>query len=178
MSEKITVMISQEEVEKRIKELAEQINRDYEGKELLLVCILKGSIFFTCELAKHITVPIQIEFMRVSSYGNKTVSSGEVKVVQDLEQSIMGKHVLVVEDIVDTGRTLSYLLKNLRNREPASIRLTTLLDKPDRRIAQVYVDYTGFNIPDEFVVGYGLDYAQQYRNLPYIGVYHPDADEE
>ena len=135
-----------------------------------LICILKGSIFFTCELAKRITVPVTMDFMSVSSYGDDTKSSGVVKMVKDLDEPLQGRDVLVIEDIIDSGRTLSYLLENLGSRNPASLRLCTLLDKPERRVKDVKVDYTGFEIPDEFVVGYGLDYAQRYRNLPYIGV--------
>lgn len=170
MSEKISVMISEEDVSKRLDQMAEIINRDYQGKEVHLICILKGSIFFTCELAKRLSVPVTIDFMSVSSYGAKTKSSGVVRLIKDLDEPIEGKNVLVVEDIIDSGRTLSYLLENLRGRHPESLRLCTLLDKPDRRVTDVHVDYTGFEIPDEFVVGYGLDYAQKYRNLPYIGV--------
>ncbi len=163
-------MISQEDVEKKVEQLAAQISEDYEGRTVHLICILKGSIFFTCELAKRITVPVTIDFMSVSSYGSETKSSGVVKLIKDLDEGIKDKDVIVIEDIIDSGRTLSYLLSNLRRREPASLRLCTLLDKPERRVCEVNVDYTGFQIPDEFVVGYGLDYDQRYRNLPYIGV--------
>ena len=170
MKEEINVLIKEDEIVARVKELAEQINRDYEGKTLHLICILKGSVFFTCELAKRITSPVEIEFMSVSSYGSGTSSSGVVRIVNDLGTSIEGKNVLVIEDIIDSGRTLSYLLENLKTRNPKTLRLCTLLDKPDRRVVDVNVDYVGFVIPDEFVVGYGLDYDQKYRNLPYIGV--------
>lgn len=170
MEDRIRVMISEEEIIKRIKEMGEQISRDYEGKGVHLICILKGSIFMTCELAKHITVPVTMDFMSVSSYGDGTESSGRVKIVKDLDEHVEGKDILVVEDIIDSGRTLAFLLDMLKARKPASIKLCTLLDKPDRRVTEVSVDYTGFVIPDEFVVGYGLDYAQKYRNLPYIGV--------
>ena len=163
-------MIPEEEVDAKIRELAEQISKDYEGKQVHLVCILKGSVFFTCELAKRITVPVSMDFMSVSSYGDGTKSSGVVRIAKDLDEALEGKDVLVIEDIIDSGRTLSYLLKVLGKRNPASMKLCTLLDKPDRRTHEVHVDYVGFNIPDEFVVGYGLDYAQKYRNLPYIGV--------
>ena len=169
MKEEINVLIKEDEIVARVKELAEQINRDYEGKTLHLICILKGSVFFTCELAKRITSPVEIEFMSVSSYGSGTSSSGVVRIVNDLGTSIEGKNVLVIEDIIDSGRTLSYLLENLKTRNPKTLRLCTLLDKPDRRVVDVNVDYVGFVIPDEFVVGFGLDYAQKYRNLPYIG---------
>ena len=170
MSEKIRVMKTEEEVDARIQEMGRQISQDYEGRQIHLICVLKGGSFFMCELAKRITVPVSLDFMSVSSYGSDTKSSGVVKIVKDLDDSIRGKDVLVVEDIVDSGRTLSYLMEMLRDRKPASLHLCTLLDKPDRRVVPVHVDYTGFQIPDEFVVGYGLDYDQKYRNLPYIGV--------
>ena len=170
MKEEINVLIKEDEIVARVKELAEQINRDYEGKTLHLICILKGSVFFTCELAKRLTIPVSLDFMSVSSYGSETKSSGVVKIIKDLDEPIKGKDVLVIEDIVDSGRTLSYLMEMLKDRGPASLKLCTLLDKPDRRVIDVPVDYTGFEIPDEFVVGYGLDYDQRYRNLPYIGV--------
>ncbi len=170
MSETVRVLLSEEEVDKRIQELGEKISRDYAGGQVRLICVLKGGVFFTCELAKRISVPVSLDFMSVSSYGNDTKSSGVVKIVKDLDESIENKDVLVVEDIIDSGRTLSYLLENLRRRNPRSLKLCTLLDKPERRVTEVKVDYTGFEIPDEFVVGYGLDYSQKYRNLPYIGV--------
>lgn len=170
MAERVEVLISEQEVEARIQELADQISKDYEGKELHIICILKGSIFFTCELAKRISVPVTLDFMQVSSYGSDTKSSGVIKIVKDLDESILERDILVIEDIVDSGNTLSYLLEMLSNRKPSSLKLCTLLDKPERRRKHVDVDYTGFQIPDEFVVGYGLDYAQKYRNLPYVGV--------
>ena len=170
MSEKIRVLISEEEVDARIQEVADQINKDYAGREIHMICVLKGGVFFMCELAKRIKVPVSLDFMSVSSYGDDTKSSGVVKIVKDLDQPLEGREVLVVEDIIDSGRTLSYLLKILQNRNPHNVRLCTLLDKPERREVDVTVDYCCFNIPDEFVVGYGLDYAQKYRNLPYIGV--------
>lgn len=170
MSEHVRVLLTEQEVDERIKAIGEQISRDYAGKQVHLVCVLKGGSFFMCELAKRITVPVSLDFMSVSSYGNVTKSSGVVKIVKDLDESIRDKDVLVVEDIVDSGRTLSYLMEMLRDREPASLHLCTLLDKPERRVVDVHVDYTGFQIPDEFAVGYGLDYDQRYRNLPYIGV--------
>lgn len=170
MAERISVLIPEADVDKRIEELGKQISEDYAGKSVHLICVLKGSIFFTCELAKRITVPVTVDFMSCSSYGTDTKSSGVVKLVKDLDEPLEGKHVIVIEDIVDSGRTLSYLLEILGARKPASLRLCTLLDKPERRVTQVKVDYTGFEIPDKFVVGYGLDYAQRYRNLPYVGV--------
>ena len=175
METKITTLLGKEEVADRIKEMAEDINRDYAGKEVHLICILKGSVFFTTELAKYINVPLTMDFMSVSSYGNGTESSGRVRIVKDLDEGIEGKDVLLIEDIVDSGNTLSFLQDMLRTKKPASLKLCTLLDKPDRRVVEgIKVDYVGFEIPDEFVVGYGLDYMQKYRNLPYIGVVHLD----
>ena len=170
MAERVRVLLSEEEVDAKIKAIGEQISRDYAGKSVHLVCVLKGGSFFMCELAKRITVPVSLDFMSVSSYGSETKSSGVVRIVKDLDEPLKGKDVIFIEDIVDSGRTLSYLLEMLRDRGPASLRLCTLLDKPERRVTDVHVDYTGFQIPDEFVVGYGLDYDQRYRNLPYIGV--------
>lgn len=170
MNEKVKVLISQEEVDKKIRSLGEQISKDYAGKELHLICVLKGGVFITCELAKNIDVPLSLDFMSVSSYGDGFVSSGRVKIIKDLDDSIEGKEVLIVEDIIDSGNTLKYLVDLLYSRKPSSIKICTLLDKPDRRTAEVEVDYVGFQIPDEFVVGYGLDYNQKYRNLPYVGV--------
>ncbi len=170
MAEHISVLLSEEEVAAKIRQMGEQISKDYEGKNIHMVCVLKGGTFFMCELAKRITVPVSLDFMAVSSYGGETTSSGVVKIVKDLDESLEGKDVIVVEDIVDSGRTLSYLMEMLRDRKPASLKLCTLLDKPDRRVIDVPVDYTGFQIPDEFVVGYGLDYDQKYRNLPYVGI--------
>ena len=176
MADKIDVMFTEEQITNRIKELGAQISKEYEGKEVTLICILKGASVFACELAKRITVPVQMEFMRVSSYGNETVSSGVVKIIQDLDEPIRGKNVIVVEDIIDTGRTMHYLLEILQHRGPETLKLCTLLDKPDRRVTEVKMDYNGFVIPDEFIVGYGLDYAERYRNLPYIGVVIPDGE--
>lgn len=170
MAERIRVLLSEEEVNERIRQIGEQISKDYEGRQVHLICVLKGGSFFMCELAKRIIVPVSLDFMSVSSYGSGTKSSGVVKIVKDLDEPLDGKDVIVVEDIVDSGRTLSYLLELLGKRNPKSLALCTMLDKPERRVVDVKVDYTGFNIPDEFVVGYGLDYDQRYRNLPYIGV--------
>ena len=170
MSETIRVLIPEEEVDKKIRKLGEKISEDYAGKQIHLICVLKGGVFFMCELAKRITVPVSMDFMCVGSYVDGTASSGVVRIAKDLDESIEGKEVLIVEDIIDSGNTLYYLMDVLQRRHPASIRLCTLLDKPDRRVKDVKVDYSGFEIPDEFVVGYGLDYAQKYRNLPYIGV--------
>ena len=170
MAEHVEVLLTEEEVDSRIKAIGEQISKDYEGKQVHLVCVLKGGSFFMCELAKSISVPVSLDFMSVSSYGRDPKSSGVVKIVKELEESIKDKDVLVVDESVDSGRTLSYLMEMLRDRGPRSLQLCTLLDKPDRRVVDVKVDYTGFAIPDEFVVGYGLDYDQKYRNLPYIGI--------
>lgn len=170
MAERIEVLLTEQEVDDRIQAIGNQISRDYAGKQVHLVCVLKGGSFFLCELAKRITVPVSLDFMSVSSYGSDTKSSGVIKIVKDLDESLKDKDVIVVEDIVDSGRTLSYLLEMLKARGPKSLALCTLLDKPERRVVEVNVDYTGFRIPDEFVVGYGLDYDQRYRNLPYIGI--------
>lgn len=168
----ISVMIPEEELDNKILELGKKISEDYDGKCVHLICILKGSIFFTCELAKRITVPVTIDFMTVSSYGSGTVSSGNIHIKKELDESIEGKDVIVIEDIIDSGRTLSHLIPILKERHPNSLKLCTMLDKPERREFEIQVDYNGFQIPDKFVVGYGLDYDQKYRNLPYIGVVH------
>ncbi|MDD6071723.1 MAG: hypoxanthine phosphoribosyltransferase [Clostridiales bacterium] len=170
MDKHIEVMISEKEINTRICELAEQINKDYAGKELHLIVILKGSVFFACELAKRITVPVTLDFMAVSSYGDGMVSAGKITVKKELDEDIRGKDVLIVEDIIDSGNTLFHLKNLLLARNPESLKIITLLDKPERRTADIQSDYCGFNIPDKFVVGYGLDHAQKYRNLPYIGV--------
>lgn len=170
MAEKIGVLISEEQVNDRIRELAEKISAEYAGKTIHLIGVLKGSVFFMCELAKKITVPVTMDFMSVSSYGNAKTSSGVVKLIKDLDESIEGRDVILVEDIMDSGRTLSYLVKILKERKPESFKIITLLDKPDRRVVDIEPDMTCFEVPDRFVVGYGLDCAQKYRNLPYIGV--------
>lgn len=170
MSEKIKVMLSEEELAGRIRELGAEISKDYEGEEIFLVGILKGAAFFATELAKRITVPVIIDFMSTSSYGAGTASSGEVRITKELDLDMTGKNVLIAEDIIDSGNTLSYLLQYFKDKGAKSVRLATMLDKPDRREVDVKVDYNGFTIPDEFVVGYGLDYDQRYRNLPYIGI--------
>ena len=170
MNEKIRVLIPEEDIQKRIAEVGAALSRDYEGKEVLMICVLRGGVFFACELAKHITVPLSMDFMCVSSYGSGTVSKGTVKIIKDLDENIEGKHVLIAEDIVDSGNTLSTLIKLLKVRKPASVKLCTLLDKPERRVVDIEADYSCFKIPDEFVVGYGLDYDKHYRHLPYIGV--------
>lgn len=166
----ISVHITEEQLNKRIAEIGADITEKYKGQSVYLICILKGSIFFTTELAKRIELPMTIDFMSVSSYGSQTESSGVVNIKKDLECSIEGENVIVVEDIIDSGNTLSKLLKVLQQRNPKSLTVCTLLDKPDRRVVDdVVVDYTGFVVPDKFVVGYGLDFDQRFRNLPYIG---------
>lgn len=170
MENKIRVMYSEEEIEKRIDMLGKQISEDYKGESIHLVCVLKGASTFACELAKRIKLPVYFDFVKVSSYGNDVVSSGNIKVSKDVDDPVEGDNVLIVEDIVDTGRTLACLMELFKERNPKSLKLAVLLDKPERRVVPVPVDYVGFVIPDEFVVGYGLDYAQRYRNLPFVGV--------
>lgn len=168
--EKLKTLISKDDLRDRIKALGAEISKDYEGKTVCVICVLKGGVMFMVDLAKEMTVPVTMDFMAVSSYGNETSSTGVVKIVKDLDESIEGKDVIIVEDIIDSGRTLSYLVQILKDRSPNSLKICTLLDKPERRVVEVEVDYVGFSIPDEFVVGYGLDYQQLYRNLPYIAV--------
>lgn len=171
--EELRTLINEEELEERITEIANQINNDYQGKEIILISILKGSIFFTVELAKKLNNPnVKLDFMKVSSYNNKTVSSGKIKLKLDvLKKDIKGKDIIVIEDIIDTGNTLAYLIEHLKEKEPNSIKLCALLDKPERRETEVFVDYVGFTIPNEFVVGYGLDANNYYRCLPYVGYF-------
>ena len=172
MAYRIEEMISEEEVNNRIRELGEQITKDYAGRSIRLVCILRGAVFFMCELAKRIELPVSFDFMSVSSYGSKTTSSGIVRIIKDLEDPVTDEDVIIVEDIIDSGRTLSFLKELFRSRGAASIRVCTLLDKPSRRAPEINinVDYKGFEVPDQFVIGWGMDYDQRYRNLPYIGV--------
>lgn len=167
---KISLYLTEEQVNKRIAEIGAEITEKFKGESVYLICILRGSIFFTTELAKRIDLPMEIDFMTVSSYGAETVSSGVINIKKDLEGSIEGKNVIVVEDIIDSGNTLSRLLQLFKSRNPKTLTLCTLLDKPARRETQVPVDYTGFEVPDKFIVGYGLDWDQRYRNLPYIGI--------
>lgn len=169
------IMISEDEIEKRVKELGKQLTEEYKGRDLLIVGILKGCMLFLSDLVRAIDLPLTMDFMVVSSYGSATKSSGVVRIIKDLEREIEGKDVLIVEDIVDTGLTLSYLIENLKTRNPKSIKVCSLLDKPDRRKAQVDIEYVGFRIADEFVVGYGLDYAELYRNLPFVCVLKPEV---
>lgn len=170
MAEKIGVLINEDKLMARIAEMAEKINNDYAGKSVHIIGVLKGCIFFMCELAKKIEIPVTMDFMAVSSYGNDTKSSGIVRIVKDLDETIEGRDVILVEDIMDSGRTLAYLARILKERKPASLKIVTMLDKPERRVVDIEPDMTGFVIPDRFVVGCGLDCAQKYRNLPYIGV--------
>ena len=168
------ILVQADDLQRRVRELGEEISRDYEGKELLLICVLKGAVFFLADLMRHLTVPCEIDFMAISSYGASTDSSGVVRILKDLDINIEGRHVLVVEDIIDSGLTLSYLMRNLEAREPASLEICALLTKPERREIDVPVRYVGFEIPNRFVIGYGLDFAERYRNLPYVGVLNPE----
>ncbi len=169
------VLISTEELQKRIAEMGREISREYAGKEILMIGVLRGAVVFMADLARAIDLHVSMDFMAVSSYGAGTTSSGVVRILKDLDESIEGRHILVVEDIVDSGLTLNYLLDNLKSRKPASIKLCTLLNKPERRKVEVKIDYNGFDVPDYFVIGYGLDYAERYRNLPYIGILKPEV---
>lgn len=169
------VIVSEEDIAKRIKELGQVITKDYKDKDLVVIGILKGAVIFMSELVKNIKLPIVMDFMAVSSYGKSTISTGEVRIIKDLDFSVEGKELLIVEDIIDTGLTLNYLTDILKKRGANSVKICTLLDKPERRSVEVKVDYLGFEIPDEFVIGYGLDYAEQYRNLPYVGVLNEEA---
>lgn len=172
------VLIDEQTIAKRVAELGDKITKEYENKELLVICILKGAVIFMSDLIKRIEVPLAIDFMAVSSYGKSTRSSGVVRIIKDLDEEIEGKDVLIVEDIVDTGLTLKFLADNILSRKPKSLKICCLLDKPSRRQIKVEADYVGFEIPDEFVIGYGLDYSHKYRNLPYIGVFDISCDEK
>lgn len=177
MKERVTTLISEEKLKTRVQEIAREITEYYNGEEVKTVCVLKGAVMFMVDLVKNVNLPVKFDFMDVSSYGNSTESSGNIKILKDLDDPIEGENILIVEDIIDSGRTLHYLIDYLKSKNPKSVKLCTLFDKPDRREFDVHVDWTGFDIPDEFIVGYGLDYAQRYRNLPYIGVLHFDEDE-
>jgi len=170
-----SVLLSAEELAKRVGEIGAEITADYAGKEILMIGVLRGAVVFMVDLARTIKVPVAIDFMAVSSYGAGTSSSGVVRILKDLDEDVEGKHVLVVEDIIDSGLTLNYLMDHLKSRKPASIKLCTLLNKPERRKVNVHIDYNGFTVPDYFVVGYGLDYAEKYRNLPFIGILKPEV---
>jgi hypoxanthine phosphoribosyltransferase len=169
------IILSEEQVQERIREIGAQISRDYEGRSVLLVAVLRGAALFIADLARAITVPVELDFMAVSSYGSSTKSSGVVRILKDLDEQIEGRDVIVVEDILDTGLTLKYLLKNLASRKPASLEVVTLLSKEGKQRVPISCRYIGFAIADEFVVGYGLDFAERYRNLPYIGILKPSA---
>ncbi|MDO5725799.1 MAG: hypoxanthine phosphoribosyltransferase [Tissierellia bacterium] len=169
------ILLTEEEIKGKAKEMGEKITKDYSSKDLYIICILKGGVFFTADLVRYINLPVNLDFMDVTSYGDQTISTGEVKIVKDLDSSVVGKDVLIVEDIIDTGMTLSYLTKNLKQRGARSVEIATLLDKFERRKNHVDVKYSGFEIPNVFVVGYGLDYAEKYRNLPYIGYLKPEV---
>ena len=169
------ILFTEGQLKKRVDEIARQIEADYVGKEIMLISVLRGSFIFMADLCRAIRLPCTLDFMSVSSYGTGTTSSGQVQITKDLSEDITGRHVIVVEDILDSGNTLSYLLNILEHRHPASVRLCTLLDKPERRTKPVDLHYRGFTIPDAFVVGYGLDYAEKYRNLPYIGILKPEV---
>ena len=170
MSERVVKMIDEEDIDARIREIAESINEDFKGESVFIVCVLRGAVFFAAELAKRITLPVTIDFIQVSSYGSSTVSSGDIKMIKDIDMSIKGENVIIVEDVIDTGYTLATLKELCTKRHAKCVKLCSLLDKPDRREMEVDMDYVGFSIPDKFVVGYGLDYDQKYRNLPYVGV--------
>jgi hypoxanthine phosphoribosyltransferase len=169
------VLYSRETINEKVKELGKQITSDYKGKELVVIGVLKGANVFMADLIREIEMPLEMDFMAVSSYGHSTESSGVVKILKDLDKGIEGKDVLVVEDIIDSGLTLQYLCKNLLNRKANSVKICTLLDKPERRKVDVVIDYKGFEIPDEFIVGYGIDYAEKYRNLPYVATLKPEV---
>ena len=168
------ILIDRETLAARVAELGAEVSADYEGRDLLLIGVLKGAVFFMADLMRHLTVPCEVDFMAISSYGDATDSSGIVRILKDLDINIEGRHVLVVEDIIDSGLTLSYLIRNLESREPATLEVCALLTKPSRREIDVPVRYVGFEIPNKFVIGYGLDFAERYRNLPYVGVLHAD----
>jgi hypoxanthine phosphoribosyltransferase len=168
------VMITDDQIREKTAELGRRLTEDYRGKNPLLICVLKGGLMFLADLMREIQIPVEIDFMAVSSYGDGTESSGVVRILMDLDRNIRGRHVLIVEDIIDTGRTLTYIMENLRTRGPASIKVCTLLNKPARRILDIPIDYVGFEIPDRFVIGYGLDYGEIYRNLPFVGVLKPE----
>jgi len=172
------ILITSEEIGARVRELGQQITNDYAGQDILMIGVLRGAVIFMSDLARAIKRPINIDFMAISSYGTSTSSSGVVRILKDLDESVEGRHILIIEDIIDSGLTLNYLVENLKSRKPASVRICTLLSKPDRRKVDVQVDYNGFIIPDYFVVGYGLDYAGKYRNLPFIGILKPEIYEK
>ncbi len=177
MKERVTTFISEEKLKERVQTMAKEISEYYNGEEVKTVCVLKGAVMFMVDLVKSLDLPVKFDFMDVSSYGNSTESSGHIKILKDLDDPIEGENLLIVEDIIDSGRTLYYLMDYLKSKKPKSIKLCTLFDKPERREFDVPVDWIGFDIPDEFIVGYGLDYAQRYRNLPFIGILHFDEED-
>ena len=170
-----SVLFAPDQIAQRVAQIGAQISRDYEGKDPIFVSVLVGAVVFTADLLRAVTVPCSLDFMAISSYGKESRSSGVVRVMKDLDESVESRHVVIIEDIVDTGLTLNYLLDNMKNRNVASVRVAALLDKPSRRMTDVQVDYVGFEVPDEFVIGYGLDFAQRYRNLPYVGILRPEV---
>jgi len=172
------ILIGEEQIRQRTRELGQEVSRDYEGQDLHLICVLKGGIVFLVDLMRELSIPHSVDFMATSSYGASTESSGAVRILKDLDDPIVGRNVLIVEDIIDTGHTLDYLTRILREREPASLRICTLLNKQERREVEIPIDYVGFNIPNKFVYGYGLDLDQLYRNLPYVAVFKPGEDQE
>ena len=172
------ILVTEEQIATRVKELGEMISKDYEGKDLVVICVLRGSFIFMADLVREIKIPLSTDFISVSSYGSGTSSSGVVRFLKDLDEIITDRHVLIVEDIIDTGITLKYLMENLQTRKPASIKICTLLSKPERRKVEIDVAYNGFTIPDQFAVGYGLDYSEKYRNLPFVGVLDPNVYEK
>jgi hypoxanthine phosphoribosyltransferase len=170
-----SVLLSEEQIHARVVEMGAQISRDYEGKDPVLVGVLVGAMIFMADLMRHITIPCLTDLVAISSYGKESRSSGVVRIIKDLDESVESRHVVIIEDIVDTGLTLNYLVDSMRNRNVASVKVAAMLDKPSRRLTNVNVDYVGFEVPDEFVVGYGLDFAQLYRNLPYVGILRPEV---
>ena len=170
-----SILLDKSQIECRVSELGKTISRDFAGKNPLLLCVLKGSFVFMSDLLRNLTIPCAVDFMAISSYGNKSVTTGAAKIYLDLNTDVENRHLIIVEDILDSGLTLTYLLNNMSNRNPASTTIVTLLDKPSRRQAPITANYVGFEIPDAFVVGYGLDYAEKYRNLPYIGILKPEV---
>jgi hypoxanthine phosphoribosyltransferase len=168
------ILVSQEELAKRVEQLGQEITKDYAGQEILMIGVLRGAAIFMADLSRAIKVPVALDFMAVSSYGHSTSSSGVVRIIKDLDEDVKGKHVLIVEDIIDSGLTLKYLIDYIKSRDPKSVKICTLLNKPDRRKVEVPIAYNGFTIPDYFVVGFGLDYAEKYRNLPFIGILKPE----
>jgi len=170
-----SILLSPEQIQERVAQMGAQISKDYQGKDPVFISVLVGAVMFTADLLRHVTVPCSLDFMAISSYGKTSRSSGVVRVMKDLDEPIESRHVIIIEDIIDTGLTLNYLLDNIRNRNVASVKVAALLDKPSRRLTDVHVDYIGFEVPDEFVIGYGLDFAQRYRNFPFVGVLRPEV---